>query len=57
VIYIEEPPAVDMPAVLADDHLVEVLRLGRTPANAGPLVTMLAAWRDLCRAATTHQVL
>ena len=56
MIYIEEPPAADMHAVLADDRLVEVLRLGRLPGGTGPLVTMLAAWRDVCRGTATHQV-
>lgn len=56
MIYIEEPAAVDMHVVLTDDRVVEVLRLGRTPANAGPLITMLAHWRDMCRATGTHQV-
>ena len=55
MIYIDEPPAADMYAVLADDRLVEMLRLGRIPAGSGPLVTMLAAWRDMCRSTTTHQ--
>ncbi len=56
MIYIEEPAAVDMHLVLTDDRVVEVLRLGRTPANAGPLITMLAHWRDLCRGTGTHRV-
>ena len=51
MIYWDEPPAVDMPAVAADDCIVETLRLGRAPANCGPLVTLLARWRDMCRAA------
>jgi hypothetical protein len=51
MIYWDEPPAVDMHAVATDDCIVETLRLGRTPANGGPLVTLLARWRDMCRAA------
>jgi hypothetical protein len=55
MIYIDEPPVVDLSAVLADDGTVETLRLGRTPAKAGTLVTVLARWRDVCRTGT-HQL-
>ena len=55
MIYIEEPPAVDLYAVLADDRVVETLRHGRTPAGSGPLVSMLARWRDVCRGTGTHR--
>jgi hypothetical protein len=52
MIHMDEPPAVDLHAVLADDRVVETLRLGRTPANPGPVVTLLARWRDACRTGT-----
>ena len=56
MIYVEEPPAVDLHAVLNDDRVVEQLRLGRLPAGSGPLITLLAHWRDLCRGPVAHRV-
>ena len=55
--HIEEPPPVDLSAVLADDGVVETLRVGRVPATPGTLVTKLARWRDACRAGTPQTVL
>ena len=55
MMYIDEPPVVDLSTVLADDGTVEMLRLGRTPPKPGALVTVLARWRDACRTGT-HQI-
>jgi hypothetical protein len=55
--HIEEPPAVDLSAVLADDGVVETLRVGRIPARPGTLVTKLAHWRDACRTGTQQAAL
>jgi hypothetical protein len=52
MIHIDEPPTVDLHAVLADDRVVETLRLGRIPANPSTLVVMLVRWRDGCRSGT-----
>jgi hypothetical protein len=53
----EEPPPVDLSAVLADDGVVETLRVGRVPVKAGTLVTKLARWRDACRTGTQQAAL
>jgi hypothetical protein len=55
--HIEEPPPVDLSAVLADDGVVETLRVGRVPVKAGTLVTKLARWRDACRTGTQQAAL
>lgn len=55
--HIEEPPTENLSAVLADDGVVETLRVGRVPVRPGSLVTMLARWRDACRTGTQQAAL
>lgn len=45
---------VDLRIVLTDDGDVETLRGGRVPPSPGPLVCLLARWRDACRTGTNQ---
>lgn len=55
MIHLDEAPIVDLCVVFTDDGAVETLRTGRAPATPGPLLSLLARWRDSCRTGT-HQV-
>ena len=55
MIHTDEPPAVDLYAVLADDRVVETLGSAGPRPTPETWSTMLARWRDMCRGTGSHR--